>query len=89
MQYDPPTTATSFVHRCGRTARLDRNGDALVFLLPNEDAYVNFMYINQRVPIEEYKERLFKENEWAVVTKKIQTLASKERFDFKILNIFN
>ena len=79
VQYDPPKTATSFVHRCGRTARLDRNGDAIVFLLPNEDAYVNFMFINQRVPIDEFKEDLFSQTKWEDVTKKIQTLISKDR----------
>ena len=36
IQYDAPKSATSFVHRCGRTARCDREGDALIFLMPNE-----------------------------------------------------
>ena len=80
VQYDPPKTATSFVHRCGRTARLDRNGDALIFLLPNEDAYVNFMLINPRVPIEEFSENIFSKNNVDSTIKKIQTLASKERY---------
>jgi ATP-dependent RNA helicase DDX55/SPB4 len=79
VQYDPPKTATSFVHRCGRTARLDRVGDAIIFLLPNEDAYVNFMFINQRVPIEEFKEDIFKKSNCEATIKKIQILASKER----------
>ena len=36
IQYDPPKEASSFVHRCGRTARCERTGDALIFLMPNE-----------------------------------------------------
>lgn len=79
VQFDPPKTATSFVHRCGRTARQDRSGDALVLLLPNEDAYVNFMFINQRVPIDEFKEDLFSKTSWEDCTKKVQTFISKDR----------
>lgn len=49
IQYDPPSSATSFVHRCGRTARIGKTGNALVMLMPNEDAYVNFILRNQKV----------------------------------------
>ena len=40
---------SSFVHRCGRTARIGNSGNALIFLTPNEDTYVNFVAINQKV----------------------------------------
>lgn len=40
---------SSFVHRCGRTARIGNHGNALVFLLPMEESYVNFLSINQKV----------------------------------------
>uniref|UniRef100_A0A8C1T8U8 ATP-dependent RNA helicase n=1 Tax=Cyprinus carpio TaxID=7962 RepID=A0A8C1T8U8_CYPCA len=43
LQYDPPSSASSFVHRCGRTARIGNQGNALVFLLPMEESYVNFL----------------------------------------------
>lgn len=49
IQYDAPTSASSFVHRCGRTARIGRIGNALAMLLPNEDAYPNFILRNQKV----------------------------------------
>lgn len=49
IQYDPPSSAASFVHRCGRTARIGRIGNALAMLLPNEDAYPNFILRNQKV----------------------------------------
>ncbi len=40
---------SAFVHRCGRTARIGHTGNALVFLTPHEDSYVNFISINQKV----------------------------------------
>ncbi|CAF4575227.1 unnamed protein product, partial [Rotaria sp. Silwood1] len=53
IQFDPPTTVVQFVHRCGRTARLGRLGNALLMLLPNEAAYVNFLLNSQKVPLSE------------------------------------
>lgn len=53
LQYDPPSAASSFVHRCGRTARIGNEGSALVFLLPNEDAYITFIKNNQKVELGE------------------------------------
>ncbi|XP_051887853.1 ATP-dependent RNA helicase DDX55 [Pristis pectinata] len=55
LQYDPPSSASAFVHRCGRTARIGHHGNALVFLLPMETTYVNFLSINQKCPMEEMK----------------------------------
>ena len=49
IQYDPPSSAASFVHRCGRTARIGNQGSAVVILLPSEDVYVDFIYRNQKV----------------------------------------
>ncbi|XP_036133034.1 ATP-dependent RNA helicase DDX55 [Molossus molossus] len=55
LQYDPPSNASAFVHRCGRTARIGREGSALVFLLPMEESYVNFLAINQKCPLQEMR----------------------------------
>ncbi|MCJ8742340.1 hypothetical protein PDJAM_G00080980 [Pangasius djambal] len=54
LQYDPPSSASSFVHRCGRTARIGNRGNALVFLLPMEETYINFLSINQKCPLQPY-----------------------------------
>lgn len=54
IQCDVPSNAASFVHRVGRTARQGNYGNALVFLLPNEDAYIDFLKINQKVLLEPY-----------------------------------
>ncbi|XP_032099528.1 ATP-dependent RNA helicase DDX55 isoform X2 [Sapajus apella] len=55
LQYDPPSSASAFVHRCGRTARIGHRGSALVFLLPMEESYINFLAINQKCPLQEMK----------------------------------
>lgn len=52
IQYDPPQDPNVFVHRVGRTARLGKEGNAIVFLLPKEEAYAEFLTI-RRVPIQE------------------------------------
>uniref|UniRef100_A0AAY4CT99 ATP-dependent RNA helicase n=1 Tax=Denticeps clupeoides TaxID=299321 RepID=A0AAY4CT99_9TELE len=54
LQYDPPSSASSFVHRCGRTARIGNQGNALVFLLPMEESYINFLSINQKCPLQKF-----------------------------------
>ncbi|XAR71898.1 RNA helicase [Bertholletia excelsa] len=54
IQYDPPQDPNVFIHRVGRTARMGRQGSAIVFLLPKEEAYVEFLHI-RRVPLEERK----------------------------------
>eukprot|EP00898_Chlorokybus_atmophyticus_P003812 jgi/Chlat1/4431/Chrsp29S00326 len=43
IQFDPPQDPDAFIHRVGRTARMGRSGSALVYLLPKEDAYVEFL----------------------------------------------
>uniref|UniRef100_UPI0005C9E0B3 DEAD-box ATP-dependent RNA helicase 18-like n=1 Tax=Fragaria vesca subsp. vesca TaxID=101020 RepID=UPI0005C9E0B3 len=52
VQYDAPQNPDVFVHRVGRTARMGRQGRAIVFLLPKEEAYVEFLLL-ERVPLQE------------------------------------
>ncbi|XP_058790337.1 probable ATP-dependent RNA helicase DDX55 homolog [Phymastichus coffea] len=52
IQYDPPSNASCFVHRCGRTARSGKEGNALLLLSESEDAYVIFIMKNQKVNME-------------------------------------
>jgi ATP-dependent RNA helicase DDX55/SPB4 len=51
VQYDPPVDPNTFIHRIGRTARMGRSGESLVFLMPQELEYVNFMRL-QNVPLQ-------------------------------------
>ncbi|GIY51935.1 ATP-dependent RNA helicase DDX55 [Caerostris extrusa] len=75
IQFDPPSCTSSFVHRCGRTARIGKTGNALVMLLPNEETFVNFLEVNQKVKLENM-EAPSKVND---ITPKIKQLASKNR----------
>ena len=52
IQYDPPSNAEAFVHRCGRTARSGNIGNALLLLLPMEDTYRDFIALNQKVELQ-------------------------------------
>ncbi|KAF9434073.1 ATP-dependent RNA helicase dbp7 [Entomortierella beljakovae] len=55
IQYDPPSDLKDYVHRVGRTARLGRDGEALLFLLPSEVKYLELLTAqglpNQEVPV--------------------------------------
>lgn len=44
IEYDPPFSSDDHLHRIGRTARLGRNGRAVIFLLPGrEEGYVDVL----------------------------------------------
>ncbi|XP_061589964.1 ATP-dependent RNA helicase DDX55 [Cololabis saira] len=79
LQYDPPSSASAFVHRCGRTARIGNYGDALVFLLPMEESYVNFLSINQKCPLQ--KMALIKDVVDVLPKVKALALADRAMFD--------
>ncbi|PON79120.1 DEAD-box ATP-dependent RNA helicase [Parasponia andersonii] len=74
IQYDPPQDPNVFVHRVGRTARMGREGNAIVFLLPKEEAYVEMLCL-RRVPL---KERQFSEDASDVVPE-LRSAARKDR----------
>lgn len=74
LQYDPPQNPDVFVHRVGRTARMGRQGNAIVFLLPKEEAYVEFLHI-KRVSLVERK----CSDEAPDVVPQIQSAAKKDR----------
>jgi ATP-dependent RNA helicase DDX55/SPB4 len=51
VQWDPPQDPKAFSHRCGRSGRAGRQGQALVFLHPNEDTYCEFLKV-RKIPID-------------------------------------
>ncbi|XP_064163611.1 ATP-dependent RNA helicase DDX55 [Anguilla rostrata] len=79
LQYDPPSSASAFVHRCGRTARIGNQGSALVFLLPMEESYVNFLSINQKCPLQ----RMSPVKDVVDVLSKVKALSLRDRAVFE------
>ncbi|XP_071946259.1 ATP-dependent RNA helicase DDX55-like isoform X2 [Antedon mediterranea] len=77
LQFDPPNNASAFVHRCGRTARIGNTGNALLFLLPTEDTYVEFIQINQKVPLQEYHDA--SDIEMIDILPKLRKMAEQDR----------
>ncbi|CAD6995588.1 unnamed protein product [Ceratitis capitata] len=79
VQWDPPASASSFVHRVGRTARQGNEGNALVFLLPTEDAYITFLKINQKVELNELENADHDKEELGRVLEKLHRLQLKDK----------
>ena len=52
LQFEAPQNPDFFVHRVGRAARAGHSGSALLFLLPSEDTFINFLAV-KNVPITE------------------------------------
>lgn len=58
IQLDPPSGAEEYVHRIGRTARVGHRGEALLFLLPSEQGYLQILSARGVVPSERTLEAL-------------------------------
>ena len=43
VQYDPPDSASEYIHRVGRTARAGAKGSSLIFLMPSEADFVQLL----------------------------------------------
>merc|ERR1719162_550545 len=46
IQYDPPQRIEEYLHRIGRTARIGRTGNALIFLQPSETGFLDALRSN-------------------------------------------
>ncbi|KAI7834872.1 P-loop containing nucleoside triphosphate hydrolase protein [Kickxella alabastrina] len=60
IQFDPPSDLASYLHRVGRTARLGRVGEAVLFLLPSESAYLTLLQEKGLRPDDESMEAVLK-----------------------------
>jgi len=54
LQFDAPQDPSFFIHRVGRTARMGRKGEALIYLMPREEAYIDFLKA-KNVPFRAYE----------------------------------
>ncbi len=57
INYDIPQTADDYIHRIGRTARAQREGDAITFVCPNEHSALGAIEkaLGQNLPRKEYE----------------------------------
>ncbi|KAJ1814475.1 ATP-dependent RNA helicase dbp7 [Coemansia sp. RSA 2598] len=60
IQFDPPADLASYLHRVGRTARLGRVGEAILFLLPSESGYLTLLQEKGLRPDDESMESVLK-----------------------------
>ncbi|QSS58843.1 ATP-dependent RNA helicase DBP4 [Histoplasma capsulatum] len=57
IQVDCPEDADTYIHRAGRTARYERNGRAVLFLEPSEEAGMLKRLEQKKIPIEKINVR--------------------------------
>ncbi|KAJ3447915.1 atp-dependent RNA helicase ddx55 [Anaeramoeba flamelloides] len=62
VQFDAPKKTEFFIHRIGRTARLNKPGKALIFLTRYEDSYIEYLKL-KNVPIQELTEEQLLKND--------------------------
>lgn len=55
LQLDCPEDASTYIHRVGRTARYEKDGKGLLFLLPSEAPGMLVQLKARKIPIEEIK----------------------------------
>ncbi|XP_063677413.1 uncharacterized protein LOC134813525 [Bolinopsis microptera] len=79
IQYDPPDDPKEYIHRVGRTARAGGAGNALLFLLPQEIAFLRYLK-HAKVPLNEYN---FSNNKIANVQTQLEKLITKNFYLFK------
>ncbi|XP_055955172.1 probable ATP-dependent RNA helicase DDX10 [Patella vulgata] len=55
VQMDCPEDVNTYIHRVGRTARFEQNGEALLILLPSEEEAMVKQLIDRKIPINQIK----------------------------------
>ena len=76
VQYDPPDEPDEYIHRVGRTARVERKGRALLFLLPQELGFLRYLK-RAKVPLNEFE---YAENKLANIEAQYQRLIEKNYY---------
>lgn len=82
IQYSPPQEPEFYIHRIGRTARAGNIGNALLFILPSEESYIEFLK-GRNIPISKLDQ--FKNGESEIIpsnndlVKKMKNLIKVDR----------
>lgn len=75
VQLDCPEDASTYIHRVGRTARYQENGESLLFLLPSEE-YAMVKQLNDRkIPIQKIE---VNPNKKMVIYRKLQSHCAQD-----------
>lgn len=74
VQLDCPEDVKTYIHRVGRTARYEGNGEALLVLLPSEKS-MSQQLIENKIPIEEIS---INKKKFMSVQKKMEVLCSRD-----------
>ncbi|KAK2733922.1 ATP-dependent RNA helicase dbp4 [Onygenales sp. PD_40] len=75
IQVDCPEDADTYIHRAGRTARYERNGRAVLFLEPSEEAGMIKRLEQKKIPIEKINVRAKKQQS---VKNQLQNMCFKD-----------
>ena len=75
INYDIPQDGESYVHRIGRTGRIDREGRAITFVTKYENRFLNdiHQYIGKEIPLKERPEKETVDKSKQEFVKKINT----------------
>jgi len=83
VQMDCPDDVSSYIHRVGRTARYDKRGDALLMLLPSEEAMIAQL-TEKKIPITEIqvnRDKLY------TIQRKLEAMLAKDVELKQVLNL--
>lgn len=75
LQLDCPEDATTYIHRVGRTARFNKDGEALLVLLPTEEEGITSQLQQKRIPIEKIEINM---KRMMSVTRKFEALLARD-----------
>ncbi len=81
IQMDAPQDPQAFNHRCGRTARMGKDGQALIFLTEHESTYIDFLQV-RKVPVQETADDQCPSNlsvQAEELFKRVQNINAKDR----------
>lgn len=75
LQLDCPEDATTYIHRAGRTARFNKDGEALLVLIPSEEDGMLKVLQQKRIPIDKIEVNMKK---MMSVTRKFEALLARD-----------
>ena len=52
LQLDCPEDSSTYIHRAGRTARYEKDGESLLVLLPSEEEHMVRQLKERKIPVE-------------------------------------